>query len=123
SGEGVQADTGVMTPAAGGEPDFEALVAGAGDDEIGDYEAGDHSEQQADPEDATYDEPAEELKASPGAAETTEPWLPPPAAADAPFLLPPAAGIGGAAGSPTLPPLAGAAEEQSAGPAGVPSGK
>src|SRR5438046_1227399 len=32
TGEGVQADTGTMPSAAGGEPDFAALMAGAGDD-------------------------------------------------------------------------------------------
>src|SRR5437764_598709 len=87
AGEGVQVDTGQMPRAGSGAPDFEALLAGAGDDAEGEEEAAE-AEEEAAANDATFDGSAEEVEAAPNTEDATLQWLPPAgaAAADTPFL-------------------------------------
>jgi hypothetical protein len=81
TGEGVQNDTGQMAPSSG-EPDFEALLAGA----VGDDDAADDDDSgQAEEVGQGVDESADNERA-------TLQWLPPPAASPgAPSFLPPPA--------------------------------
>jgi hypothetical protein len=102
TGEGVQADTGQMPQTPAGAPDFEALMAGAGDDAeedegaVGDAAAGDGA-----PGDI-----ADVTRASPAVDEATLQWLPPPAAAsESPAFLPPPASKQAAKAEPQRPAL------------------
>lgn len=91
TGEGVQGDTGQMSPEAADEPDFETLLGG-----------GDEADEE---EAAAFDEPgdadAEEEAAAPSADDATAQWLPPAADESPSFLPPPAASASPA--TPTSP--------------------